>query len=133
MLFHKGTYLTLLGLLLRSFVVSLLTKTTVTLDRGTLCFDYSVASPITFDDSRYPFTSIGVGGVVCNAAGEFLLIREKRGVYPGWKFPGGLADPGEDIFVTAKREVLEETGVETDFVTVLTMRYVMFIEYLPSS
>jgi|UniRef100_A0AC35G7H6 8-oxo-dGTP pyrophosphatase MutT (NUDIX family) len=72
---------------------------------------------------KYPFTSIGVGGVVCNAAGQFLLIKEKRGFYMGWKFPGGLADPSEEVYDTAKREVLEETGIETEFVTVLTMRH----------
>uniref|UniRef100_A0A914YVX5 Nudix hydrolase domain-containing protein n=1 Tax=Panagrolaimus superbus TaxID=310955 RepID=A0A914YVX5_9BILA len=72
---------------------------------------------------KYPFTSIGVGGVVVNEAGQFLLIKEKRGFYMGWKFPGGLADPSEEVFETAKREVLEETGIETDFITVLTMRH----------
>jgi len=72
---------------------------------------------------RYPFTSIGVGGVVMNSKEQFLLIKEKRGIYLGWKFPGGLADPNEDIFQTAQREVLEETGVETDFETVVTMRH----------
>ena len=49
-------------------------------------------------------------------------MKEKRGLYMGWKFPGGLADPSEDIYSTAKREVLEETGIETEFVTIITMR-----------
>ncbi|KAE9555086.1 hypothetical protein FO519_001747 [Halicephalobus sp. NKZ332] len=72
---------------------------------------------------RYPFTSVGVGGVVMNSKEQFLLIKEKRGIYLGWKFPGGLADPNEDIFQTAKREIFEETGVETEFETVITMRH----------
>ena len=64
-----------------------------------------------------------------NSKEQFLLIKEKRGIYLGWKFPGGLADPNEDIFQTAQREVLEETGVETDFETVVTMRYILEIKY----
>ena len=42
----------------------------------------------------YPFTSIGVGGVVMTTNGDVLLMKEQRGPYLGWKFPGGLADPG---------------------------------------
>ena len=39
---------------------------------------------------RYPFTNLGVGGVVENAKGEILLMRERRGRYLGWKFPGNF-------------------------------------------
>ncbi|KAI6244045.1 Nudix hydrolase 8 [Aphelenchoides fujianensis] len=46
---------------------------------------------------RYPFTAVGVGGVVENAKGEILMMKERRGHYLGWKFPGGLSDPGESI------------------------------------
>uniref|UniRef100_A0AC34QA83 Nudix hydrolase domain-containing protein n=1 Tax=Panagrolaimus sp. JU765 TaxID=591449 RepID=A0AC34QA83_9BILA len=71
----------------------------------------------------YPFTTVGVGGVVMNSKGQFLLIKEKKGFYLGWKFPGGLADPNEEIYEVAKREILEETGVETEFETLITMRH----------
>ena len=40
-----------------------------------------------------------------------------------WKFPGGLADPGEGIGEAAEREVFEETGVEAEFRSVLSMRH----------
>uniref|UniRef100_A0A7E4UQM9 Nudix hydrolase domain-containing protein n=1 Tax=Panagrellus redivivus TaxID=6233 RepID=A0A7E4UQM9_PANRE len=81
---------------------------------------------------RYPFTTIGVGGVVVNEKGQFLLVREKRGIYLGWKFPGGMADPGEDVYTTAIREVSEETGVKTRFETVFTMRHLTNFRAYPN-
>lgn len=71
---------------------------------------------------RQPFTSIGVGGVVANSRGEFLLIREKRGIYRGWKFPGGITNPGETITAAVEREVREETGVQSQFLSILLFR-----------
>jgi len=73
---------------------------------------------------KYPFTNVGVGGVVENEKGEILLMKERRGMYLGWKFPGGLSDPGESIPQAVIREVLEETGVETTFSGVLTFRHI---------
>ncbi|KJH42035.1 hydrolase, NUDIX family [Dictyocaulus viviparus] len=60
---------------------------------------------------RYAHTLIGVGGLVVDSEDRVLLMKEKRGHYLGWKLPGGASDPGENIFETASREVLEETGV----------------------
>lgn len=48
------------------------------------------------------------GGLVSNRRGDFLLIR-RNGL---WDLPKGHQDPGEDISVTALREVQEETGIE---------------------
>ncbi|XP_036097283.1 nucleoside diphosphate-linked moiety X motif 6 isoform X1 [Molossus molossus] len=39
-----------------------------------------------------------------------------------WKFPGGLSEPGEDIGDTAVREVFEETGVRSEFKSLLSVR-----------
>ncbi|PWA18784.1 hypothetical protein CCH79_00005581 [Gambusia affinis] len=39
-----------------------------------------------------------------------------------WKFPGGLSDPGENIGSTAVREVFEETGVRSEFRSLLSIR-----------
>lgn len=53
---------------------------------------------------------------------EVLLVKDKHeGAM--WKFPGGLADRGEGIGEAAVREVWEETGVETKFRSVLSMRH----------
>ncbi len=47
------------------------------------------------------------GGLVRNRRGDCLLIR-RSGL---WDLPKGHQEPGEDIAVTALREVQEETGV----------------------
>lgn len=47
------------------------------------------------------------GGLVSNRRGDFLLIR-RNGL---WDLPKGHQEAGEDIRVTALREVQEETGV----------------------
>jgi 8-oxo-dGTP pyrophosphatase MutT (NUDIX family) len=75
---------------------------------------------------RYANHQIGVAGLVVNDKDELLVIQEKylRSLRrPIWKFPGGLADPGEDLYETAIREVKEETGIDTEFVSVLCFRH----------
>ena len=47
------------------------------------------------------------GGLVSNRRGDYLLIS-RNGL---WDLPKGHQDPGEDISVTALREVQEETGI----------------------
>lgn len=47
------------------------------------------------------------GGLVSNRRGDYLLIRR----YDKWDLPKGHQEPGEDIKVTALREVQEETGI----------------------
>lgn len=48
------------------------------------------------------------GGLVTNRRGDYLLIR-RDGL---WDLPKGHQEAGEDIKVTALREVQEETGVK---------------------
>ncbi|MDD6253088.1 MAG: NUDIX domain-containing protein [Bacteroidales bacterium] len=48
------------------------------------------------------------GGLVSNRRGDYLLIR-RDGI---WDLPKGHQEKGEDISVTAVREVQEETGVD---------------------
>jgi hypothetical protein len=54
---------------------------------------------------------VGVAGCVTSPSGKLLVIQEKK-ERPIWKFPGGLADIGEELGAAAAREVKEETGVE---------------------
>jgi ADP-ribose pyrophosphatase YjhB (NUDIX family) len=69
---------------------------------------------------------VGVGAVVINSQDEILLIREKYDVggvgEERWKIPGGLVDRGEGLDEGAIREVFEETGVKTRFVSLLGVR-----------
>ena len=48
------------------------------------------------------------GGLVSNRRGDYLLIS-RNGL---WDLPKGHQDPGEDISMTALREVQEETGID---------------------
>jgi len=48
------------------------------------------------------------GGLVCNRRGDYLMIN-RMGM---WDLPKGHQEAGEDIEVTALREVQEETGVD---------------------
>lgn len=48
------------------------------------------------------------GGLVSNRRGDFLLIS-RNGL---WDLPKGHQEEGEDISVTALREVMEETGID---------------------
>jgi ADP-ribose pyrophosphatase YjhB (NUDIX family) len=49
------------------------------------------------------------GGLVSNRRGDYLLIK-RNGL---WDLPKGHQEDGEDIKVTALREVQEETGVDS--------------------
>lgn len=79
------------------------------------------------EDNRLPgFANqyLGVAGFVVNDKNQVLVIQERFNIIQKhWKLPGGLADEGEDLAVTSRREVLEETGVEAEFVSVLTFRH----------
>jgi ADP-ribose pyrophosphatase YjhB (NUDIX family) len=69
---------------------------------------------------------IGAGAVVINAANELLVIKESYHVREGrhfYKLPGGLLDPGEHLSTAVLREVFEETGVRTQFESVVCFRH----------
>ncbi len=63
----------------------------------------------TYRDICAEFKEVNAGGgLVRNRRGDFLLIN-RNGF---WDLPKGHQDPGEDISVTALREVEEETGIK---------------------
>jgi len=47
-----------------------------------------------------------------------LIIKRKFPPY-GYAFPGGMMELGETIEETAKREILEETGIDADVLSLL--------------
>ena len=86
-----------------------------------------------------------MAGFVVNDKNEVLVIQEKwlrRINIAHWKLPGGVCDPGqwscdshdvmvivsvvfigEDLWKTAIRETYEETGIKTEFISVLSFRH----------
>ena len=58
---------------------------------------------------------VGVAAVVIDTHGRVLLVKRGRPPHAGsWGLPGGLLDLGERLADGARREVLEETGVEIE-------------------
>jgi len=68
---------------------------------------------------------IGVGGVVINQRQEILVVceRHRRGRQPYYKLPGGALQPGEHLVDAVLREVLEETGVNARFESLVCFRH----------
>lgn len=58
---------------------------------------------------------VGIGVLIQNSKGE-VLMGERIGSHGEgeWCFPGGHLEFGETIFETARRETMEETGLEVD-------------------
>ena len=62
-----------------------------------------------------PNPRVGIGVLIQNSKGEVLFGKRMGSHGEGeWCFPGGHLDFGETIFDTAKRETLEETGLEVN-------------------
>jgi 8-oxo-dGTP pyrophosphatase MutT (NUDIX family) len=68
---------------------------------------------------------IGVGGVVINHRQELLVVceRHRRTTRPYYKLPGGALQPGEHLVDAVLREVLEETGVQAQFESLVCFRH----------
>ncbi|XP_056419868.1 nucleoside diphosphate-linked moiety X motif 6 isoform X1 [Hyla sarda] len=71
----------------------------------------------------YATHQVGVAGAVLDeVSGKVLVVQDRNKTMNTWKFPGGLSDLGEDIGITAVREVLEETGIQSEFQSLLSIR-----------
>ncbi len=59
------------------------------------------------------FIKLNSNAVVINSEGKILLVRLKKGNFAGALcIPGGGVQPGELSHEAARREVLEETGID---------------------
>lgn len=80
-------------------------------------------------DSYVPLAathSIGVGALVWSPDGQVLMVKELPlpGEKPGYfKLPGGMVEQKEHLASAVVREVLEETGVEATFQSLLGIRH----------
>ncbi len=71
---------------------------------------------------------IGAGGVVLSEDQELLVVSEKyhsqqHSGPPRYKLPGGALHEGEHLAEAVVREVLEETGVHTEFEALVCFRH----------
>ena len=63
---------------------------------------------------NYPIP-VAISAIISN--NRILLIRRVRDGYEGfWSLPGGKVRTNEHVSETAVREVLEETGLESEFI-----------------
>ena len=85
--------------------------------------EYPDGRKLSYTVLHYPHPSAGM--VVEIARGQILLIRSWR--YPtgkeGWEIPAGSAESGETPCSAAIREVVEETGIETQATELLCQFY----------
>lgn len=71
----------------------------------------------------YAHTFVGVGGIVINEEKHQVLVVTEKIRPQHWKFPGGYVDPQEGLDIAVRREILEETGIETEFESVIVFRH----------
>ncbi|XP_062086821.1 nudix hydrolase 2 [Humulus lupulus] len=66
---------------------------------------------------------VSIGAFVMNKNREVLVVKEKIGNLQGmWKFPTGTVNQGENIRDAAVREVKEETGIDSEFMEILSFK-----------
>ena len=64
--------------------------------------------------------TMGVGVVVINENKELLVVKERVSNL-GYKLPGGHIDDAEMISTACVREVFEETGIEVEFESIISL------------
>lgn len=62
-------------------------------------------------------------GLVIDENNNVLVIKELYLPELGYKLPSGWANPGEHIGECARREIKEETGIESEFIGIIALRH----------
>jgi 8-oxo-dGTP diphosphatase len=52
--------------------------------------------------------------VIIETPGEKIVLIERKNPPPGWALPGGFVDSGETLAAAARREAMEETGLDVE-------------------
>lgn len=66
-----------------------------------------------------PLILPGAAVIVLDSNGHVLLLQ--RADTGGWGLPGGFTEPGESLEATARREVMEEVGLELGDLTLMSV------------
>ncbi len=73
----------------------------------------------TEESRRYPSRPfLGVGALIFEESNVLLVERAKEPLKGYWSLPGGIVETGETLDAGIRREVLEETGLDVDAVSV---------------
>ncbi|XP_037080233.1 8-oxo-dGDP phosphatase NUDT18-like isoform X2 [Pollicipes pollicipes] len=89
-------------------------------NEATAATGVSPSTPSTFTPELKKNVFYIVAGAIVNDNGEVLMIQEAKSSCAGqWYLPAGRMEPGESIAEAARREVLEETGLEFEPTTLL--------------
>jgi 8-oxo-dGTP diphosphatase len=66
-------------------------------------------------ERREGWPRCGASAAILRGSQEILLIQRGKGAFTGlWSLPGGHVEPGETARHAARREVLEETGIDAE-------------------
>lgn len=74
---------------------------------------------INAESRRYPTRPfLGVGALIFEAGKVLLVERAKEPLQGFWSIPGGIVEAGEKLEEAIRREVLEETGLEVEALSI---------------
>ena len=70
----------------------------------------------------FPVPTLGVSGIVFNKHKQILLIQRNQPPAMGrWSIPGGKLEAGESLVEACRREINEETGLDTEIKNIVAV------------